>query len=93
MDDKTLLRAGIIGTGIAVVCCATPVLVILFGALGISALMGPWLDYYVLFPLLGLSVALIVFALYRKKRHARRNVTPQGISQNSNEQAGLQVPH
>ncbi len=75
MEDKTLLRTGIIGTGVAVVCCATPVLVILFGALGITALMGPWLDKFVLFPMLGLFVALTLFAVYRIKRRERGKVT------------------
>ena len=55
---------GIIGSAITALCCFTPILVILFGALGISALVG-YLDY-VLFPLLGLFLIVIVVALVTK---------------------------
>ena len=64
-NDK-LLRVGIIGTALAAVCCFTPVLVILLGALGLSALVGS-LDY-VLIPALGLSVAISIYALWKKMR-------------------------
>jgi mercuric ion transport protein len=37
MDNRTLLRTGIVGTAVAALCCATPVLVILLGAVGLSA--------------------------------------------------------
>lgn len=67
MNRRTLLRTGVTGTAIAAVCCFTPALVVLFGALGLSALLG-WADY-VLLPLLGLSLAVTVFALM--KRDAR----------------------
>jgi len=49
---RSLLRAGIVGTLIAALCCFTPILIILLGAVGSSALTG-YLDY-VLFPALGL---------------------------------------
>ncbi|MEH6813958.1 MAG: mercury resistance system transport protein MerF, partial [Motiliproteus sp.] len=59
--NSRLLKVGIIGTIIAALCCFTPVLVILLGALGLSALVGG-LDY-VLLPMLGLFVGIILFAL------------------------------
>jgi mercuric ion transport protein len=59
--NKSLLKTGVIGSVIAALCCFTPILVILFGALGLSALIG-YLDY-VLFPLLGLFLVLIVVSL------------------------------
>ena len=62
--NKPLLKVGIIGAGIAALCCFTPILVILFATLGISALVG-YLDY-VLFPLLGLFLIVIVVALATK---------------------------
>jgi mercuric ion transport protein len=34
MRDQGLLRIGILGTMIAVLCCFTPVLVVLLGAVG-----------------------------------------------------------
>ena len=62
--NKSLFKVGIIGSVIAALCCFTPILVILFGALGISALVG-YLDY-VLFPMLGLFLIVIVVALVTK---------------------------
>lgn len=53
MNDRTLVRTGTIGAIIAAICCATPVLVILLGAVGLSALTG-YLDY-VLLPALAVS--------------------------------------
>ncbi len=66
--NKPLFKVGIIGAVIAALCCFTPILVILFGALGISALVG-YLDY-VLFPLLGLFLLVIVVALVTKSGSA-----------------------
>jgi len=62
--NKQLFKVGIIGSVIAALCCFTPILVILFAALGISALVG-YLDY-VLFPLLGLFLIVVVVALVTK---------------------------
>ncbi len=66
MNDRTLLRTGIIGSVVAAVCCFTPALVVLVTAVGLSAVIG-YLDY-VLFPALGLFLALTAYALYRGKR-------------------------
>jgi len=70
MKEATLLRTGVIGTAIAAVCCFTPVLVIVFGAAGLSA----WLGYadYVLLPTLAFFVALTAYALYRRRHAAPR---------------------
>jgi len=57
-----LLRLGIVGTAIAVLCCFTPVLVVLLGALGLAALTG-YLDY-VLFPALAFFIGLTIYAAY-----------------------------
>ena len=46
-DPKTLLRVSIIGTTLVALCCFTPVLVILLGVVGLSALTG-YLDYVLL---------------------------------------------
>jgi len=66
MNDQTLIKTGIIGAVIAGVCCATPVLVILLGAVGLSALTG-YLDY-VLLPALALCVGLTGYGLNRQRR-------------------------
>lgn len=65
MKEKTLLRTGVIGSVIAILCCFTPVLVILLGAVGLSAWLG-WLDY-VLFPMLAGFLGLTAYALVRRK--------------------------
>ncbi len=66
MKQQKLLAVGIIGTLIAAVCCFTPALVLMLGALGLSAALA-WLDY-VLLPLLIISVGITVFALSQRKR-------------------------
>jgi len=66
--NKTLLKTGIIGTVLAALCCFTPALVLLFGALGLSAWVGH-LDA-VLLPALGIFVALTIFALLKKEKTA-----------------------
>ena len=67
MKDKTILKLGIIGTITAALCCFTPVLVVLFGIVGLSALVG-YLDY-VLFPALGIFILLTIYALWRKSKN------------------------
>lgn len=68
MENRTLLETGIAGSVIAVVCCATPILVILLGALGLSAWAG-WLDY-VLMPALVIFVGITIYALHRRRTDA-----------------------
>ncbi len=73
MNDRTLLRTGIIGTVVAALCCFTPILVVLFGVVGLSALVG-YLDY-VLFPALAIFIGMTVYALWRRRQ---RGATPLG---------------
>ena len=70
MQNGTLLRTGIIGSVIAAVCCATPILMIVFGAVGLSAWAAK-LDYVVL-PALVICLGLVGFALYRRRQVAAR---------------------
>lgn len=65
-SDRNLIATGIAGTVIAALCCFTPVLVVLLGAVGLSAWLG-WLDY-VLLPALAFFVALTVYAVWRRQR-------------------------
>jgi mercuric ion transport protein len=60
-----LLQIGIIGTVLAAICCFTPVLVILLGAIGLSAIVG-WLDV-VLLPVLVIFIGITGYALWRRK--------------------------
>lgn len=66
MKERTLLRTGIAGTVVAAVCCFTPVLVVLLGVVGLSAVTG-YLDF-VLFPALAFFLGLTVYAFWRKQR-------------------------
>jgi chromate transport protein ChrA len=75
MNDEKLLRRGVAGTVIAMLCCFTPVLVILLGFGGLSAIIGG-LDY-VLFPILFASLGLIGHALYL--RSGNRGPSPKII--------------
>ncbi len=65
MNDRKMLKTGLIGSAIMALCCLTPILVILFGFVGLSALVG-YLDI-VLLPALGLFVLLTVYALWRRQ--------------------------
>lgn len=68
MNDQTLIKTGVIGAVVAAVCCATPVLVIALGAVGLSAVTG-YLDY-VLFPALAICLGMIGYGLYRRRQDA-----------------------
>ncbi len=66
MNDRRLLRTGIIGSVIVALCCFTPLLVVLLGFVGLSAWLG-WLDY-LLFPALALFLGITIYALARRAR-------------------------
>lgn len=66
MNDRKLLGTGIAGTVIAALCCFTPVLVVLLGVVGLSAVLG-WIDY-VLFPALAFFIGLTIYAVYRRQK-------------------------
>jgi mercuric ion transport protein len=68
MNDQSLVRAGIVGAGIAALCCATPVLAIGLGAVGLSALTG-CIDY-VLLPALALCIGLVGYGLYGRRENS-----------------------
>jgi len=66
MNNKKILNIGIVGTVIAVICCFTPALVILLGAIGLSAWLG-WLDF-VLLPALVIFILVTVYAVWNRGR-------------------------
>lgn len=70
MKDSTILKTGIVGSVIAAICCFTPVLVLLLGALGLSAWLG-WLDY-VLLPALIVFLGITAYGLWRRQKAAAR---------------------
>jgi mercuric ion transport protein len=66
MNDRSLIATGGVAAVLAAICCATPLLAILLGGIGLTA----WTaraDYVVL-PVLLVGVALVGLGLYR--RHA-----------------------
>lgn len=69
-SDRKLLRTGIVGSVLVALCCFTPILVVLLGVVGLSAVLG-WIDY-VLFPALAFFIALTAFALWRRRRRQNR---------------------
>jgi len=64
--DDGLLRVGIIGTLVTALCCFTPILALLLGAIGLTALLAG-LDY-VLLPALAGFLALTAWAAWRRRR-------------------------
>jgi len=68
MSEKPLLILGIAGTVVAALCCFTPVLVVLLGAIGLSSIVG-YLDI-VLLPALALFIGITIYALWRKKQQS-----------------------
>lgn len=61
MNNAKLLHTGIIGAVIVALCCFTPILVILLGVIGLSALTD-----YVLFPALAIFLGIAGYAAFRK---------------------------
>ncbi len=68
MSSKSLLYTGVVGTVFVLLCCFTPILVLLLVGVGLSAWLG-WIDY-VLFPALFAFIALTVYAwtIHRRAR-------------------------
>ena len=65
MKNDKLLRVGVIGTIVAAVCCFTPILVVVVGIVGVSAVVG-WLDY-VLIPALLVFLGVTLYALWKRR--------------------------
>jgi mercuric ion transport protein len=64
MPDRGLITTGAIGALVAAICCATPLLAVVLGAMGLSA----WLAGvdYVVFAVLVAGIALVGLGLYRR---------------------------
>lgn len=66
MTNDKLIKTGIIGSAVMILCCFTPVLIIAFGAVGLGGYVAG-LDYILIPGMLGF-MALTGFALYRRAR-------------------------
>ncbi len=64
MNDRSLITTGAIGAALAAICCATPLLAVMLGGIGLSAWL-PKADYIVM-PVLLVGVALVGLGLYRR---------------------------
>ena len=64
MTDRSLIATGAIGAVLAAICCATPLLAVVLGSIGLTA----WLARadYVVIPVLFLGAALLGLGLYRR---------------------------
>ena len=65
MSDRSLIATGGVAAVLAAICCATPLLAVVLGAIGLTA----WIakaDYVVL-PVLLLGVVLVGVGLYRRQ--------------------------
>ena len=68
MSEPKLLATGIVGMVVAALCCLSPTLVVLLGAVGLSAAVG-YLDY-ALFPAMILFIALTIYAVLKHRKRA-----------------------
>jgi mercuric ion transport protein len=64
MTDRSLITTGAIGAILVAICCATLLLAVVLGSMGLTA----WLAKadYVVMPVLFLGVVLVGFGLYRR---------------------------
>jgi mercuric ion transport protein len=65
-QNSKLIWTGATAAVLSMLCCVTPVLAVLLGALGLTAFVAK-LDY-VLIPVFVASIALVIFALVRRRR-------------------------
>ena len=65
MNDRSLIATGGIAAVLAAICCATPILAVLLGAVGLTA----WIAKadYIVVAALALGVALVGLGLYRRQ--------------------------
>lgn len=66
MSEGKLVTTGLTGSVVAALCCFTPALALLFGALGLSAWLG-WADL-VLLPALVVFLGMTAWGLWRRNR-------------------------
>jgi mercuric ion transport protein len=64
--NKKTFIVSLAGTIIVGICCFTPLLVVVFGVIGLSIII-PYLDF-LLFPALGLLIIITIVSLMRWKK-------------------------
>jgi len=74
MTDRSLITTDAIGAVLAAICCATPLLAVVLGSIGLTASLAK--ADYVVVPVLFLGAALVGVGLYRRHIAAAcRNVS------------------
>lgn len=68
MKNK-LLSFGLVGTTVTAICCVTPAIPLLFGAIGAASIGAVLYKDAVLFPVLGIFLLVTGFAIWRRQRH------------------------
>lgn len=81
MKDVTITKTGVAGSVLVALCCFTPILVVLLGAVGLSAWLG-WLDY-VLFPALAIFLGIAGYGLWRRRQAACCSADAQPTNERS----------
>ncbi|MEH6630729.1 MAG: mercury resistance system transport protein MerF [Halopseudomonas aestusnigri] len=66
MSKNKFLKIGIAGSVLTAICCVTPLLVILFGALGVGAMVA-YLDM-ILLPMLAVFLGIAGYGYWRGKQ-------------------------
>ena len=79
MKTYGVLKTGIIGTVLMIICCFTPVLVIALGVVGLSAWLG-WIDF-VLLPGLAVFLCIMGYGLWRCWRSAPSDTPSTGSTE------------
>ena len=81
-SNRTLIATGAVGATLAAICCATPLLAIAFGSLGLTA----WLAKadYVLMPALMICLGLLGAGLYRGRMTAQTCCDPGALNKMPN---------
>ncbi|WP_092645619.1 mercury resistance system transport protein MerF [Jannaschia faecimaris] len=65
-----VLRIGLTGTALAALCCLTPVLPLVLGAIGAGSLVASLYRDAVLLPILGIFMLTTGYALWRRKKRS-----------------------
>ncbi|MBI3433601.1 MAG: mercury resistance system transport protein MerF [Proteobacteria bacterium] len=79
MGDRTLIATGAVGTTIAAICCATPIVAVILGAAGLTA----WIAKadFVLIPALIISLGVLGLGIYRRRAAAQACCDPAAPKQ------------
>ncbi len=67
MNVRSLLHLGIVGSIVTAICCFTPLLVVLLGMAGLTALIA-YLDM-ILLPALAVFIAITLIAFVQQRRN------------------------